>query len=135
MRRQNRFELMGILFLLLGGPAFAAEKSTATELIELAKTNSPALKDAIANTLDAKELKDGAAWIGHGADFFFAILATSKPSLFIDGVARPQMQRLLGSELWYAAARIEPVGKLHSFYYLLDGAKFGGRLDLPAFGP
>jgi enterochelin esterase family protein len=27
------------------------------------------------------------------------------------------------------------VAKLHSFYYIINGAKFGGRLDLPAFGP
>jgi enterochelin esterase-like enzyme len=135
MRRQKRIGFAVTLFVLLGDPAFAADKSTATQLIELAKTNSPALKDAIANTLDAKELKDGTAWIGHGADFFFSISATSKPSLFIDGTAGPQMESLPGSELWYASARIEPVGKLHSFYYLVDGAKFGGRLDLPAFGP
>jgi enterochelin esterase-like enzyme len=135
MRSQNRFGLAAILFVLLGGPAFAAEKSTATQLIELAKTSSPALKDAIANTLDAKDLKDGTAWMGHGADFFFAISATSKPSLFIDGAAGPLMPSLAGTELWYASARIEPVGKLHSFYYLINGAKFGGRLDLPAFGP
>jgi enterochelin esterase-like enzyme len=140
MRRQNAFGLAAILFLLLGGaPAFAADKSTATQLIELAKTNSPALKDAITNTFDAKELKDGTAWIGHGPDFFFALEATSKPALLIDGAAGPQMNNLSGSNLWHAPARIEPVGRLHSFYYILDGAKdgakFGGRLDLPAFGP
>jgi enterochelin esterase-like enzyme len=135
MRRQNRFGLVVILSVLLCGPAFAAEKSTATQLIELAKTNSPGLKDAIANTLDTKELKDGTAWVGHGPDFFFATSATSKPSLFIDGAAGPLMQSLAGTELWYASARVEPVGRLHSFHYLIDGAKFGGRLDLPAFGP
>jgi enterochelin esterase-like enzyme len=139
MRRHNSFGLATILFLLLGDTAFAAEKSTATQLIELAKTNSPAMKNAIINTLDAKELKDGTAWIGRGPDFFFAIEATSKPALLIDGSPGPQMENLSGSDLWYASARIEPVGKLHSFYYVLngtkDGAKFGGRLDLPAFGP
>ncbi|HEY6388109.1 MAG TPA: alpha/beta hydrolase-fold protein [Candidatus Acidoferrum sp.] len=139
MRRQKGFGLAVVLFLLLGGPRLAAEKSTATQLIELAKSNSPALKDTITNTLDAKELKAGTAWVGRGADFFFAIEATSSPSLVIDGASGPPMQNLSGSDLWYAAARIEPVGKLHSFYYLLngskDGATFGGRLDLPAFGP
>jgi enterochelin esterase-like enzyme len=139
MRRQNGFGLAAILLLLFGGPAFATEKSTATELIELAKSNSPALKDAITNTLDAKELKAGTASIGRGADFFFAIEAASSPSLVIDGASGPQMQNVSGSDLWYAAARIAPVGRLHSFYYILnsskDGAKFGGRLDLPAFGP
>jgi len=139
MRRQNGFVLAAILFLLPGGPAFSAEKSTATQLIELARTNSPALKDAITSTLDAKELKEGTAWIGRGADFFFAIEAASKPALFIDGASSAPMKNLSGSDLWYASARIEPVGKLHAFYYVLNGAKdgekFGGRLDLPAFGP
>jgi enterochelin esterase-like enzyme len=136
MKRQSGFVLAGILFLMPGRLLFAAEKSTVTQLMELAKTNSPALKDAIADTLDPKELKDGTAWIGHGADFFFAIEAkASKPLLFIDGAAGPLMQSLAGSELWYASARIEPVERLHSFYYLVGGAKFGGRLDLPAFGP
>jgi enterochelin esterase-like enzyme len=135
MRCQSGFGLAGILFLMLGGTTFATEKSAATRLIELAKTNSPVLKDAIANTLDTKELKDGTAWMGHGTDFFFAISATSKPLLFIDGAVGPQMQNLAGTELWYASTQIEPVGRLHSFYYLINGAKFGGRLDLPAFGP
>lgn len=135
MTHQNRFGLTGILFMLLGSTAIPAEKSTATQLIELAKTNNLALKDAIANTFDTKELKDGTAWIGHGTDFFFAISATSKPSLFVDGAAGPQMQNLSGSDVWYASARIEPVGRLHSFHYLINEAKFGGRLDLPAFGP
>ena len=135
MCRLPRFGLVGILVLLLIAPAFATEKSTATQLIELAKSNSPALRDAITASFDAKELKDGTAWIGRGPDFFFAIEAASKPSLVIDGASGPPMQNLSGSDLWYAPARIEPVGKLHSFYYLIDGTKFGGRLDLPAFGP
>ena len=45
------------------------------------------------------------------------------------------MQHLASSDLWYAAAHIEPVGRLHSFHYVVNGANFGGKLDLPAFGP
>ena len=51
----------------------------------------------------------------------------------IDGVAGPQVRSLAGSDLWYAVAHVEPVGTLHSFYYMINGANFGGRLDLPAF--
>jgi enterochelin esterase-like enzyme len=135
MRNLNGFGLTGILALLLITPAFSAEKSDATQLIELAKSNSPGLREAITSTFDAKSLKEGTAWIAHGPDFFFATEAAAKPDLLIDGASGPQMQNLPGSDLWYAAARIEPVGRLHSFYYLVQGAKFGGRLDLPAFGP
>ena len=111
------------------------DKSTATQLVELAKSKAPGLRGAIAASLDAKELKEGTAWAGRGPDFFFAIESSSRPMLLIDGAAGPEMQQLPGSDLWYAPARMEPAGRLHSFYYLIDGAKVGGRLDLPAFGP
>jgi enterochelin esterase-like enzyme len=124
-----------ILILLLITPALAAEKSTAIQLIDLAKSNSPGLRDAIVATLDAKDLRDGTAWIANGPDFFFATEASSKPQLFIDGASGPPMQNLSGSDLWYAGAHVEPVGRLHSFYYLIQGNNFGGRLDLPAFSP
>jgi len=107
----------------------------AKQLIELAKSASPSLRESIASTFEAKDLKEGTAWAGLGPDFFFALQATSKPELLIDDVPGPQMQPLAGSDLWYVAAHIEKVGKLHSFYYFIDGKKFGGRLDVPAFGP
>ncbi|MGB7729731.1 MAG: alpha/beta hydrolase-fold protein [Candidatus Acidiferrum sp.] len=126
---------LGIAALLLAGSAFAGEKLTAPQLIEMANANNPALRDAIRDTFDAKDLKEATAWIGRGPDFFFAAEATSQPALFIDGVAGPQVRSLAGSDLWYAVAHVEPVGTLHSFYYMISGAKFGGRLDLPAFTP
>ena len=135
MCRVNALELTGILTLLMIAPTFATEKSDATQLIALAKSNGPGLRDAITATLDTKELRDGTAWIARGPDFFFATEAPSKPDLFIDGRPGPPMQNLPRSPLWYASADIEPVGKLHSFHYLVRGAKFGGRLDLPAFSP
>jgi enterochelin esterase-like enzyme len=135
MRRHVCLGVQSIAALLLVSSTSAAEKSTATQLIELAKSNSPALKDAITNTLDAQELKDGTAWIGHGSDFFFAIEAAAKPALVIDGNPGPQMQSLSGTSLWYGSAHIEPVGRLHFFSYVLRGTKFGGRLDLPVFTP
>jgi enterochelin esterase-like enzyme len=116
-------------------PARAAEKSSATQLVELAKTESPALGDAITSTFDAKDLQEATAWAGRGPDFFFALESPSKPQLVIDGAPGPQMLSLSGSDIWYAAARIEQLGKPHSFSYLMNGEKFGGRLDVPAFGP
>ena len=115
--------------------ALANEKRNAIELTDLARTGSPELHDAITATFEAKDLKEGTAWTGRGHDFFFAIEAGAKPQLIIDDAAGPALQALAGSSLWYAAARIEPVGKLHSFHYLLGGRKFGGKLDVPAFTP
>ena len=126
---------LALLSLCLITPALAAEKMSAPQLIDLANSRSSTLRDAVTATFDAKDLKEGTAWAGHGPDFFFATEASTQPSLVIDGAPGPGMQHLTGSELWYAVARIEPVGRLHSFHYLVSGEKFGGRLDLPAFGP
>jgi enterochelin esterase family protein len=118
------------------GSAVAAEKKSALQLIEMAKSNQADLRSEIEATFDAKELKDGTAWTGHGPDFFFATEAASQPTLVIDDDASlPPMRHLDRSDLWYTTARIEAVGQLHSFHYLLEGKSFGGRLDLPAFGP
>jgi len=126
---------LALLSLFFIASAIAAEKATAPQLIDLAKSNSPGLRDAITSSFDGKDLKEGTAWSGRGPDFFFATEAPSQPALVIDGAPGPQMQHLQGSDLWYSPARIEQVGRLHSFHYLINGAKFGGRLDLPAFGP
>jgi len=129
------FALIGLVVLLASTSALAAEKPTATQLVELSKSKGPGLRDAIAASFTDKELKDGTAWQGHGPDFFFATESATKPMLFIDGASGPLMQKVSDSNLWYASVHVEPVGKLHAFYYQVNGAKFGGRFDLPAFGP
>jgi enterochelin esterase-like enzyme len=125
----------GIVPLVLIASAFGADKMTAPQLIELAHSKPSALLAGIAATFDPKDLKAGTAWVGHGADFFFATEAGSQPSLVIDDKPGPAMHHLEGGDLWYAAAQIPETRRLHSYHYLVSGSKFGGRLDLPAFGP
>ncbi len=124
-----------LLFFIFPPLAIAAEKLTAPRLIELAKSSSPALKDGITATFDAKDLNEGTAWAGQGPDFFFALQSETAPQLFIDAAPGPQMHQIAGENLWYTVARIGQLGKLHSFYYTINGAKFGGKLDVPVFGP
>jgi enterochelin esterase-like enzyme len=124
------------LFLALLYPAsLTAQKMTAPQLISLAQSHSPALQDAINATFSPQELKEGTAWAGQGHDFFFALQSPTPPQLFLDRVPGPPMQTLAATGQWYAVARIEGLGVLHSFDYQVSGTKFGGRLDLPAFGP
>jgi enterochelin esterase family protein len=124
-----------LLVLLSVISSALAEKMSALQLIDLAKSNPAGLHEAITASFDAKDLKEGTAWAGRGPDFFFATQSASEPSLVVDGSAGTKMQHLADSGFWYAGARIEPVGRLHSFHYLVNGSTFGGRLDLPAFGP
>jgi enterochelin esterase-like enzyme len=134
MRYWRWFAVAAALTLVVSVGA-GAEKFSAAQLVEMAKAKDPGLQDAITATFDEKQLKEGTAWIGHGADFFFATKAAAKPELTIDDASGPEMQSAGGSDLWYAAAHIEPVEKLHAFHYMMNGARFGGVLDLPAFGP
>jgi enterochelin esterase-like enzyme len=124
-----------LLLLLVPISSSAADKLSAGQLAELARSGSPDLKNAITATFDAKDLKEGTAWTGHGPDFFFATEAPVAPTLVIDDSGKISMQQLVNTQLWYASARIEQVGRLHSFYYLVNESRFGGRLDLPAFAP
>ena len=128
-----------ILLLILSCAVFCAaqtpKKSTVSELMALANGKSPALPQAIATTFEEKDLKEGTAWLGHGPDFFFATAAASKPELIIDGHPGPKMKMLPHTTTWYTEAHIGAVGELHSFHYMVNGARFGGRLDLPAFTP
>lgn len=124
-----------VLGFLTAANAFAAEKLTAPQLIALAKSGDPGLQDAIAGSFDAKDLKEGTAWMGLGADFFFAVERDSQPWLVVDRRAGVPMRQIARSHVWYAPARVEPVGGLHSFYYVANKTKFGGRLDMPAFEP
>ncbi len=142
MRNQNCISQISAvtLFLaaiLLATPAHTMppEKSTAPQLIELAKSNNTQLRDAIASTFDAKDLKEGKAFIGPGPDFFFATESNSKPALFIDDASGPEMHQIASTNLWYAPARIERVGTSHTFHYLVAHEKFGGSYDVPVFTP
>src|SRR5579863_6953393 len=80
--------------------AVAAEKFNATQLVAMAKASDPKLRDAITATFEGKELKEGTAWTGRGADFFFAVETAAKPELVIDDASGPSMQQITGSALW-----------------------------------
>jgi hypothetical protein len=127
------------LFLVsVGALAIAgasAQKHTAPELITLANVHSPELRSAIEASFDEKTLKEGTASLSRGPEFFFAVESASEPHLIIDDTAGPGMTQLPGTQVWYGSAHIEPVSRLHEFHYMIGGAKFGGRLDLPAYGP
>lgn len=135
MRRRNLLAASAVCTLFLAISARAQEKPSVEHLIEMAKSSSPELRASIAAVFDAKTLKEGTAWMGHGPEFFFATEAESRPELRVDDAAGPDMKQIPGTTTWYAAAHIEPVGKLHSFHYIVNGSNFGGVLDLPAFGP
>jgi enterochelin esterase-like enzyme len=137
MRKQIAAATILLATTLAATPTLAAppEKSTAPQLIELAKSTSTQLKDAIVATFDAKDLESGKAFIGQGPDFFFATQSHAKPQLYIDDASGPEMEQIAGTDIWYAPARIERLGTSHTFYYLVAHEKFGGSYDIPVYTP
>ncbi len=116
-----------------------AGKVPALEMIALAQAHSPKLRESIEYCFGAQSLKDGTAWVGEGPEFFFAVEAATAPLLVIDEGERRPMLPVPGSatepSLWYAIAHVEPVGRLHQFYFLVNGVKLGEHPNLPVFGP
>ncbi len=127
---------MKYLVILLAGALMAAPKMSAPDLIALAKKDpqSAQFREALSATLTDKALAAGTAVLGEGTDFIWAVKSSSKPSLLIDDNHGPRMWRVDGSDLWYATGAMD-AGLSHSFSYKIDGAKFGGRNDVAAYGP
>jgi len=124
------------LLALLVVPAIAQQKKLdAPELIALAGSTSPSLHDAIVASFPTNELKAGTAWSSHGPNFFFAIDTAAQPSLVIDDATPMPMKQVAGSTLWYATETAIRTGAAHTFHYIVNGAAFGGSVDMPAFGP
>src|SRR5579872_600966 len=109
-----------LLLLLTAAIGLAGDKASVQELI------ASLAEDAIAK---------GTAWAGEGPDFVWAVEAASQPALYVDDRPGPATKRIPGSNRWYAAGQVAPVGRLHSFYYMVGGQRFGGVTDMPAFTP
>ena len=84
------------------------------------------------SNLKPAELNSGTAFTSEQEKFLFAVRMEREPRLFLDEAPGPKM--ILGSDgVWTAKANLE-TGTVHSFHYEVDGKKFGGRSDIPAFG-
>lgn len=121
--------------VFVGGPAYA-EKLPAPQLLELARTNpnSPALVAAVRDTLGEDRIKQGTAYISDGPDFLWAVETTAAPRLIVDDKPGPPLGTIGGDTLWIATGKLA-TGKNHTFYYLADDRRFGGDVNVTAYGP
>src|ERR1035437_8869151 len=91
-----RTPIVFCLALSLAAPAWAADKLTATQLIDLAKQHHPELRTAVVSTFGSRDLETGAAYAGTESDFFFAVEASVPPTLVIDDGPGLPMERIPG---------------------------------------
>ena len=134
MTRKSSLFLLSLLFSLC--IAFAAESSPARKLMDLANQSpgSPQFQDLLLKTIPAADLKAGTAALSDHGDGLFAVASDTVPALFVDETPSVSMKQITGSNLWYALAPL-PTGRGHSFYYVAGGKRFGGKADVPSFGP
>jgi enterochelin esterase-like enzyme len=113
--------------------ASAAEKLSLPELIRLSRSKSAQFREALVASLGDAQIRKGAAVLGEGPDFIWAVESEKTPILYVDRGEAGPMTRLEGN-LWYHTGQL-PTGTSHAFYYMIAGERFGGSFDVPAFGP
>ncbi len=121
------------------------EPPAAIRLAALAQQRSADLAAAIRATFSEADLRNGTACTARESEFFFALEAASPPTLVIDGAAGQVMAaaetapgpsgNVTKAGLWFASVKLLPVGSIHRFSYLVAGRPFGGKSDVPVFGP
>ena len=106
------------------------------QLLALARKSpdSAEFRDALVKHLGDAPIKSGEAYNSNGPDFIWAVEAAAEPSMILDDQPAPRMRRIKGTNLWFHTAQLR-VGTSHRFHYLINGAKFGGSVDVPAYTP
>jgi enterochelin esterase-like enzyme len=85
--------------------------------------------------LSKADIQNGTAVAGEGPDFLFAVDSASHPTLYIDSEPAAGHMKRAGKEgPWILATQLK-TGRSHSFYYMVDGKKFGGKTDVAAYTP
>jgi enterochelin esterase-like enzyme len=129
-----------ILFLavaaLFPATGYAMERAAMDQLLAMAeaRSDSPEFREALLKRLGEAPIKSGEAFDSNGPDFVWAVESATQPTLVVDDQPAGAMRRIAGTNLWFHTRQLR-VGTSHRFHYLIDGRKFGGSYDLPAYGP
>lgn len=124
-----------LIALLSAGALLAADQMPPRQLLDLAKrdADSAAFREALVATLGDAEIKKGTAVLGEGPDFLWAVETAAAPELYVDDRPLAKMRRL-GGNLWFHSGQLK-TGTSHAFYYMVNGARFGGLTDVAAYTP
>ena len=125
---------MRLLPLLLSAALWlCAQKPDPAALLKMAaKPGSPEFVKALEATFSAQQLEKGEAGLSVGPDALFAIKALKAPQLFVDDAPAAVMKK--AGPYFIGSAKLA-LYTSHTYHYMIDGKRFGGRLDLSAFGP
>jgi enterochelin esterase family protein len=127
---------VAVLAALSPSHGYAMERAAMDQLLAMARTRSdaPEFRDALVKRLGEAPIKAGEAFDSNGPDFVWAVEAAAQPTLVVDDQPAGAMRRVAGTNLWFHTGQLR-VGTSHRFHYLVNGAKFGGSVDVPAYTP
>src|SRR5436305_8065211 len=112
--------------------ALAAQTHPLEELIDAARTQSPALKDLLAKR--SPNLKaQGGVWVW-GQDFLFAADADGAATVSIDGQPPVALPKMANSTVAYRLVKMR-TGVTHSYQFYVDGKPLGASRDVAGYNP
>jgi hypothetical protein len=129
-----RFPVLIPLLAALGVlPLAGTEKSVIDGLVQLARTQpaSEEFKAHLIAVMGAENIRKGTAIAGNGRSFVWAVESSGAPVLYVNDEKYASMQRVSGN-LWFHAGHLK-TGNAYKFHYMVDGAVFGGALNIPAY--
>lgn len=119
------------ILLMLAGVC-SAQKVSTQELIEMARSRTAGLEQALRDTLGSDKIQKGTAAAGEMGDFVWAVSAEKGPALQINDEAPiPAFQ---AGSVWVVQSRLK-TGAAYKYTWIADGKPIGGSNNLPAFGP
>src|SRR5262245_42469616 len=124
---------LSVLYPLIG---YGLERVAMDQLLTLSRTrpDSPEFRDALLKHLGDAQIKSGEGYNSNGPDFIWAVESATRPAMVLDDQPTAPMRRIAGTNIWFHSAQL-PVGTSHRFHYLVNGARFGGSYDVPAYTP
>jgi enterochelin esterase-like enzyme len=135
---RSRVVAFGLVALaaLCPSDGYAMERAAMDQLLAMARSRSdaPEFREALVKRLGEAPIKAGEAFDSNGPDFVWAVEAAAQPTLVVDDQPAGAMRRIAGTNLWFHTGQLR-VGTSHRFHYLVNGAKFGGSVDVPAYTP
>jgi enterochelin esterase-like enzyme len=121
------------LLLLSSASTAQAQKPEAAQMLQMAQFPAlPAMQKALEAYFSPAQLEKGEAFLTLGPDALFAIKAAKAPALFVDDQPAVPMQQ---AGPYFIGRAVLKIYTSHTFHYVIDGKTFGGRMDVPAFGP
>ena len=122
-----------IVLFLSAAFLLCAQKPDPAAVLKMAgKPAAPDFQKALEATFTPQQPEKGEAAIAVGPDALFAIKAAKAPQLMVNDAPAAAMKK--AGPYFIGSAKL-PIYTSHTYHYMIDGKRFGGRLDLSAFGP